>query len=329
MSDVSKARRKDSKPEDEVRSQGNQGLRKAMRYEKKKLIIFGTSTVSGVVAAVIVLIAVNASFLKIPDSPPARATSAPRTATPTQLAVIAEPDYKAITERNLFRAKLQVEIPKPKTEKEIEEEALTAIVKTMALKGVMLSPRKRDNYAVIDLGRQKGVWVYEPGDVIEKGLTVKEIGKDSVRIEKDEFRAVLKLFSSANELARTRRTTGVAAARPAIGKLNPGKEIRREGSVTRISKSLAERLKADNSMIMSAVAVKPSPEGVKVVAVDKGSIAQQMGIAPNDTLQEVNGHKLGSTEDMSTVYDSLKNATDFEVKVLRGGQPATLRYQIR
>ena len=298
MSGVGKTRRKDSKSEDEVRSQGNQGLRKAMRYEKKKLIIFGTSTVSGVVAAVIVLIAVNASFLKIPDSPPARATSAPRTATPTQLAVTAEPDYKAITERNLFRAKLRVEIPKPKTEKEIEEEVLTAIVKTMALKGVMLSPRRRDNYAVIDLGRQKGVWVYEPGDVIEKGLTVKEIGKDSVRIEKDEFGAVLKLFSSANELARTRRTAGAAAARPAIGKLNPGKEIRREGSVTRISKSLAERLKADNSMIMSAVAVKPSPEGVKVVAVDKGSIAQQMGIAPNDTLQEVNGHKLGSTEDM-------------------------------
>jgi general secretion pathway protein C len=240
-----------------------------------------------------------------------------------------EPDYKAITQRNLFRAKLQVEIPKPKTEKEIEEEALTAIVKTMALKGVMLSPRKRDNYAVIDLGRQKGVWVYEPGDVIERGLTVKEIGKDSVRIEKEEFVVVLKLFSSANELTRTRRTAGVAPARRAISKVDPGKEIRRAGPVTRISKSLAERLKADNTLIMSAVAVKPSPEGVKVVAVDKGSVAQRMGIAPDDTLQEVNGHKLGSTEDMSMVYESLKNATDFEVKVLRGGKPETLRYQIR
>jgi len=206
---------------------------------------------------------------------------------------------------------------------------LTAIVKTMALKGVMLSPRKRDNYAVIDLGRQKGVWVYEPGDVTERGLTVKEITKDSVRIEKDEFGAVLRLFSSANELSQTRRPAGVAAARPAIGKVDPGKEIKRKGSVTRISKSLAERLKTDNTMIMSAVAVKPSPEGVRVVAVDKGSIAQQMGIAPDDTLQEVNGHKLGSTEDMSTVYESLKNATDFEVKVLRGGKSETLFYQIR
>ncbi len=155
-----------------------------MRYEKKELIVSGISTVSGVVAAIIVLIAVNASFLRVPDSPPMRATSAAGAVASVQAAALSEPNYKAIIERNLFRARLQVEIPKPKTEKEIEEEALTAIVKTMVLKGVMLSPRKRDNYAVIDLGGQKGVWVYEPGDVIEKGLALKEIGKDSVRIEK-------------------------------------------------------------------------------------------------------------------------------------------------
>ncbi len=301
-----------------------------MQYEKTKLIIIGISTITGVVAAVIVLIAVNASFLKVPDNPPAKAMSAPKAPAPGPLAALAEPDYKAITERNLFRAKLQVEIPKPKSEKEIEEEALTAIVKTMALKGVMLSPRKRDNYAVIDLGGPKGVWVYEAGDVIERGLTVKEIRKDSVRIEKAEFAIVLKLFSSAYERSQAPRMTAERpSAKPAAGKINVEKDIKREGAVTRISKSLAERLKSDNTMIMSSVAVKPSPEGVKVVAVDKGSIAQKMGIAPDDTLQVVNGHKIGSGEDMSTVYDSLKNATDFEITVLRGGKPETLRYQIR
>jgi general secretion pathway protein C len=301
-----------------------------MRYEKEKLVIFGISTISGVVGAIIVLMAVNASFLKVPDNPPARATtSAPGAVASAQVAALAEPDYKAITERNLFRARLQVEIPKPKTEQEIEEEALTAIVKTMVLKGVMLSPRKRDNFAVIDLGGQKGVWVYEPGDVIEKGLTLKEIGKDSVRIEKEEFGVVLKLFSSAYQRTQNRRMAGAATVKPVIDKINPGKEIKRQGSVTRISKSLAERLRADNTMIMSSVAVKPSPEGVKIVAVDKGSIAQQMGIAPNDTLQEVNGQKLTSTADISAVYDSLKNATDFEVTVLRSGKSQTLHYQIR
>ena len=300
-----------------------------MRYDKKKLIIFGISTISGVLAAIVVLIAVNASFLKIPDSPPPRAASAPKAAAPGQVAASAEPDYKAITERNLFRAKLQVEIPKPKSAEEIEEEALTGIVKTMALKGVMLSPRKRDNYAVIDLGPQKGVWAYEPGDMIERGLVLKEIGKDSVKIEKGEFAIVLKLFSSVYERSQNRPAGPQPAARPAAGKIDLSKEIKKQGSVVKISKSLAERLKADNTMIMSSVAVKPSPEGVKIVAVDKGSLAQQIGLMPDDTLQEVNGRKLGSTEDMKGVYDSLKNTADFDITVLRKGRRETLRYQIR
>ena len=137
------------------------------------------------------------------------------------------------------------------------------------------------------MGGPKGVWVYEPGDVIERGLAVKEITKDSVMIEKGDFGVVLKLFSSAPQIIK-RRTPAQLAANPAaaMGKIDPAKEIKREGSVVKISKSLAERLKADNASIMSSVAVKPTPEGVKIVAVDKGSIAQRMGIAPNDTLQD-------------------------------------------
>jgi S1-C subfamily serine protease len=80
---------------------------------------------------------------------------------------------------------------------------------------------------------------------------------------------------------------------------------------------------------MSSIAIKPGADGVKVVAVDQGSIAQRMGIAPDDTLQEVNGQKLSSAGDMNQVYEALKNATNFEVKVLRNGRSETLRYEIR
>ena len=43
----------------------------------------------------------------------------------------------------------------------------------MALKGVMLGARKRDNYAIIDRGGPKGVWAYEIGEVIETALPSK------------------------------------------------------------------------------------------------------------------------------------------------------------
>lgn len=317
------------RPENGDKIGGKPGLGARMARLGRKLIIPGISTLSGVVAAVVVLIVINASLLGMPDASPQAQPAGGRPSI-GQPAGPAEPDYKAITERNLFRAKLQIEIPKPKSEREIEEETLTAVVKSMALKGVMLSGHKGDDYAVIDLGGQKGVWVYEVGEVIEKGLAVREIRKDSVTIEKGQFAAVLKLFSSAFE--RTPAAGAQDAAAPAGTKpvkAGPGKDIRKEGSVTVISKSLAQKLKADNNVIMSSIAVKPASDGLKVVAVDQGSIAQRIGIAPDDTLQEVNGHRLNSTEDMSKIYDDLKNAVAFEVKVLRRGKPETLRYEIR
>ena len=88
-------------------------------------------------------------------------------------------------------------------------------------------------------------------------------------------------------------------------------------------------MKTDNNMVMSSIAVKAAADGLKVVAVDRGSIAQRMGITPDDTLQEVNGHRLNSSEDMNKVYEALKNETNFNLKVLRKGKSETLRYEIR
>jgi S1-C subfamily serine protease len=54
-----------------------------------------------------------------------------------------------------------------------------------------------------------------------------------------------------------------------------------------------------------------------------------MGIAPGDTIREVNGRALSSTEDMSGVYEALKDATSFDVRILRRGRSKILRYEIK
>ena len=113
------------------------------------------------------------------------------------------------------------------------------------------------------------------------------------------------------------------------------KEVRKEGKTTVIAKSLADKMKNDNTMILSSLAIKLStdaagkPNGYKVVSVDNGSLAQKLGIMPNDVLQEVNGYQLKTPEDTGKAQNALKNASKFEVKVLRRGKVETLRYEIR
>jgi type II secretory pathway component PulC len=197
---------------------------------------------------------------------------------------------KRLLKRNLFRAKLQAEIPKQKSEKEIEEEALVNIMKPMTLKGVMTGAQKRDYYAVIDRGGQKGVWTYEVGETIERGLTVTDIKKDAVVIEKGDFAAILKLFAKAFERIPATAQAAVLPKEPAkkeepkgAGKqqtpsktVDYNKELKKEGKTLVLSRSLADQVRDNNSLLLSALTIKLStmvrvPNGYKVVGVTKAA----------------------------------------------------------
>lgn len=241
-----------------------------------------------------------------------------------------------IVRRNLFRAKLEAEIPKPKSEKEIELEQLENLVKEMTLKGVFLG-KNLESYAVIDRGAKKGVWAYGRGEVIEKGLMVSDIKLNEVLLQKGEFAFTLKLFAKGYE-KREPLKRETAEKKESLDRTIPQRVVRKEGNRFIIDREFASKVKADrdfaNSLIAS-VSVKANvdpngkPNGFKIVSIDKGTVAERMGILPGDVVQEVNGFKLTNHEDISKAYEALKDATRFEVKVLRRGKATTLYYEIK
>jgi len=315
---------------------------------KKYLLPFAISSAAAVLTAVVILIVINASLMKIPLQGAGKNIYEKNVAVQDPSANV-KADYDAITSRNLFRAKLQTEIPVPKSEKQIEEEQLTEIMKTMILKGVWLGEKKSDLYAVIDRGGQKGVWTYELGEVVEKGLVVSDIQRNSVLIKKNDFGATLKLFAKGFERVNlppsasdAKDVKGDKVAKiakeekpPSRQQPNYSKDIRKDGNTLVVSKSLADKIRADNSVVLSAVAVKGSLDsngqsnGFKIVAIDRGSIAEKMGLAANDIIQEVNGRKLSASDDAKKAQESFRNTSKFEVKVLRGNQTKTLFYEIK
>jgi type II secretory pathway component PulC len=322
------------------------------RRIKAWVIAFAVATVAaGIVSAVIIMV-VNANLMKMPlpggtgnvpkvlsvpakGNPPKEETRKPET------------DYSAITERNLFRAKLQVEIPKPRTEKEIEEEALTGALREMTLKGVWMGREKEDTYAVIDKGGQKGVWTYQMGEVVDKGLQVSEIKQNAVTLSKGDFKANLRLFAKGFERSGTFQpaSTPVPEKRSVEPQRTPQKtaaiqpdllrQIRTEGNTVIIPKALSDRIKTDNSLIMSSVAVRASVDdqgkanGYRVVSVDKGSVAERVGIMAGDVVQEINGLRLASSADLNSAYNKFRNESKFVVKVLRNGRTQDLAYDVR
>ncbi|MCX8021927.1 MAG: hypothetical protein N2745_04055 [Syntrophorhabdaceae bacterium] len=113
------------------------------------------------------------------------------------------------------------------------------------------------------------------------------------------------------------------------------KEIKKRGNVTIVSKTLAEQVKADNTLITAYMAVKASRDtkgrqnGFRIVEVDKGSLPERLGVKVNDIFQEVNGYKLYSEEDVKRAEAALRDETNFRLKILRGGKARTLYFEIR
>jgi hypothetical protein len=155
---------------------------------------FAVSSLCALIGSAILLILLHGSFLKLPLRT-ANKGSVPAAPVARNQQENGESDYSVIAERNLFRARLAIEIPKPKSEKELEEEALINIMRPMVLKGVWIGQNENDMYAVVDRGAQKGIWIYRVGDTTERGLTLARIAQDSVEFKKDDFTATLKLFA--------------------------------------------------------------------------------------------------------------------------------------
>lgn len=157
-----------------------------------------------IVLALIILIIINTALMRIPVQ------NINKSQKIIQMGVNKEeinPElrYSAISDRNLFRTKLQIELPKPKTGQEIEEENFINAVQGFSLKGVWIGDDKGDQFAFIDKGPQKGIWIHRNGEVMEGGLTLEEIKPNSVFITKGENAAKLTLFAKGFERAEIKR----------------------------------------------------------------------------------------------------------------------------
>lgn len=130
----------------------------------------------------------------------------------------ADVNYAVIAERGLFRTSLQAEMPKERSEHEIEEDLLTSRVSQMTLKGTFLS-QSGERYAMIDGGDRKGPAMYQAGKSAALGLIVSDIKEDTVLLSKGDFAFRLRLFSRGFERIK-------AAESPPTIAVSHGRDLR-------------------------------------------------------------------------------------------------------
>ncbi len=131
------------------------------------------------------------------------------------------------------------------------------------------------------------------------------------------------------------RTTERVAAGNRPGEKVSGRQsqdIIRQGNLIIVSKQLADRVRKNNDIILSTVAIKTRVDkdgrldGFQLFQVDPGSIVEKMGFRPKDVLTSVNGIP---ARDLDANRHSLESADRFDITISRGGKGKKLVLEIR
>ena len=221
--------------------------------------------------------------------------------------------FQVITERNLFGSQ-------DKASEEVKEEEIEALEPTslkIALLGTVTGSEE-NAFAVIEETDKRKQGLYKIGDSV-KNATVKTILREKVVLRvgtKDEILTM-------EESAATRRDKGRGPSKPTA-----------RGSTITVSRKDIQSSLEDINKLMSQVRIRPhfkdgESDGLSVSRIKGGSIFSKLGLRNGDIVQGVDGNPISNPDDIISMYNDLKSASDVAIQILRRGREQTINYRFR
>jgi general secretion pathway protein C len=242
-------------------------------------------------------------------------------------------ERKVILERNLFNASVLA----PQVSEESLED-LEATKLPLKLLGTVSGGTDQSWAAVLDTETGQHV-VVRLDDVLKERAKVLRIDRRRIVLQNGARREELALEGDVTQpVARATPTAGRGIARP---RRNPAGGAELESRIRRLAENrfsvnredVAEAAR-NPANLFSQARILPRYEagsmvGVQVNAIQPGSLLEEIGLQNGDTISEVNGVRISSPEDSTSVLRELSEATQFTVVVTgNDGQQRTLTYQL-
>ena len=99
------------------------------------------------------------------------------------------------------------------------------------------------------------------------------------------------------------------------------------------SRAIQFAMKNLNSLMMQARAIpnfnSGHVDGFKLVAIQPGSLYQEVGLAPGDIIRSINGMSMSDPQNFVKAISTLGASAQVQVDLIRNGTPETFDYQIR
>ncbi len=219
--------------------------------------------------------------------------------------------YSIIVARNLFAGE---EAPP----REGLLETLPGVLLDLKLKGTIVV-EGLESLCLIEDPRTRRLEVYKIGDLVGENEIVK-IERDQVTLKTSSGLVSLMIYGEVSLPGISTKTTGLVE-----------RIARNRWSLPR--SELASMISNPNQLLaqvkVSSYLEAGQMKGFRLDDVQRGSLAESLGVRAGDIIKGVEGQRLDSFERAIDIYKEVMDRPVIRVEVERGGRPVTLTYEIR
>jgi general secretion pathway protein C len=220
--------------------------------------------------------------------------------------------YRIIPERNLFGTTTSAVAEKPVVA--VQQRGIEQLIE---LKGTVAGESQYGFAIVEDKGTHKQQLV-KSGDILLGGRVVR-INRNSVDFLVDDQVQTLKMIETKEEST----LPSAQAATPVV-----------PSGATVLSRTEIDKELQDMGGLLRKALVRPYfnagvPDGFIISNIRAESLYQKMGVMDGDVIQEVNGRKIQSADDVMGLLSTIKSGSSLTISITRRGSKQTLTYQFQ
>ena len=202
-------------------------------------------------------------------------------------------------------------------------------------------PKEYSYFAVYDSSTRKTKYYALGDDFMETGVTVYDIRRSVVMLDRDGKKECLflgqngKKHKSKSSSHSSSRKKGSSASNRSGSRI----DVKQTGehSYTIDADDLNKELKSLSRMSREARGVfardKKNPGeslGFKLFAIKRGSLFEKIGIKNGDIIQSINGETLNNPDKALEMYSRLQDGiSNMNINVLRHGKKITMEYNVK
>jgi general secretion pathway protein C len=230
--------------------------------------------------------------------------------------------YRAITKRNLFNTRPDIEAPA----QAINVDDLKKTDLNLKLWGTVTGQDRRA-YAVIEDTKTRQQNLYRIGDSIQNA-TVKLILRQKIVLSVNDKDEVLGMeeIGAAKKGKQSPRVARKAAAPPKMPVSTYPRQLT-------LKSDQIESAMENLDQLMDQARIRPhieegKPAGISITGIKPNTIFRKMRLRNGDIITGVNGDPIETVEDAMKIFGDLSSASEVQVEIKRRGRKRVLDYKI-